>query len=138
MEVTRGDWREMVRFGRFPDIGEGRELRTTLGRAEVLLTPGVFLRLDGNSFIRLLSSRFSDTQVELLGGSAILEVTETVPDTAVKLIYKNWQMRAPQKGVYRIDTEPPQRRAYEGEVEVVTDGKTETETVRDQLARRPE
>jgi len=34
------------KFGRFPDIGEGRVLRTALGRAEVLLTPGVFLRLD--------------------------------------------------------------------------------------------
>lgn len=28
------------KFGRFPDIGEGGELRTTAGRAEVLLTPG--------------------------------------------------------------------------------------------------
>ena len=45
------------KFGRFPDIGEGRVLRTALGRAEVLLTPGVFLRLDESSSIRLLSSR---------------------------------------------------------------------------------
>jgi len=79
----------------------------------------------------MLSSRFSDTQVELASGSAILEVTETVPDTAVKLIYKNWQMRVPQKGVYRIDTEPPQIRTYKGEVEVVTDGKTGMVTVRE-------
>jgi hypothetical protein len=119
------------KFGRFPDIGEGRELRTKLGRAEVLLTTGVFLRLDENSSIRLLSSRFSDTQVELLGGSAILEVTEAVPDTAVKLIYKNWQMRVPQKGVCRIDTEPPQIRPYKGEVQVASDGKTETVAVRE-------
>lgn len=126
-----GDERLEQKFGRFPEIGEGRELRTTLGRAEVLLTPGVFLRLDENSSIRLLSSRFSDTQVELLGGSAILEVTETAPDTAVKLIYKNWHMRVPQKGLCRIDTEPAQVRAYKGEVEVAADGKTETVAVRE-------
>jgi hypothetical protein len=131
--VFLGDQRLEQKFGRFPDIGEGRELRTTLGRAEILLTPGVFLRLDENSSIRMLSSRFSDTQVELLGGSAILEVTETVPDTAVKLIYQNWQMRVPQKGVCRIDTEPPQIHAYKGEVEVevATDDKTETVAVRE-------
>jgi hypothetical protein len=117
------------KFGKFPEIGEGRELRTALGRAEVLLTPGVFLRLDGNSSIRLVSSRFSDTQVELLAGSAILEVTETVPDTSIKLIYKNWQMRDPQKGVYRIDTEPPQVRSYQGKVAVAAEGKTPTVTV---------
>jgi hypothetical protein len=126
-----GDERLEQKFGRFPDMGEGRELHTTLGRAEVLLTPGVFLRIDENSSIRMLSSRFSDTRVELLGGSAILEVTETVPDTAVKLIYKNWQMRVPQKGAYRIDTEPPQVRSYQGEVEVAADGRTETVTVRE-------
>src|SRR6266849_7301545 len=119
------------KFARFPDMGEGRLLRTALGRAEVLLTPGVFLRLDESSSIRLLSIRFSDTQVQLLGGSAILEVTETVPDTAVKLIYQNWQVRVPQKGVYRVDTEPTQIRAYKGEVEVATGGKTETVAVRE-------
>ena len=126
-----GNERLEQKYGRFPDIGEGRELRTTLGRAEVLLTPGFFLRLDENSSIRMLSTGFADTQVELLGGSAILEVTETVPDTAVKLIYKNWQIRVPQKGVFRIDTEPPRIRAYKGEVEVAADGKTETQTVRE-------
>ena len=129
--VFLGDQRLEQKFGRFPDIGEGRELRTTLGRAEILLTPGVFLRLDENSSIRMLSSRFSDTQVELLGGSAILEVTETVPDTAVKLIYQNWQMRVPQKGVCRIDSGPPQIHTYKGEVEVATDDKTETVAVRE-------
>ena len=126
-----GDERLEQKFGRFPDIGEGRELRTTLGRAEVLLTPGVFLRLDENSSIRMLSSGFADTQVELLGGSAILEVTETVPDTAVNLIYKSWRVQVHQKGVYRIDTEPAQIRAYKGEVEVATDGKTETVAARE-------
>src|SRR6516164_7360452 len=52
------------KFGRFPDIGEGLELRTEHGRAEVLLTPGVFLRVGENSSIRLLSNKLSDTRVE--------------------------------------------------------------------------
>ena len=110
--VFLGDDRLEQKFGRFPDIGEGRELRTTLGRAEVLLTPGSLPSPRREQLHPPALERFSDTQVELLGGSAILEVTETVPDTAVKLIYKNWHMRVPQKGVYRIDTEPPQIRAY--------------------------
>jgi len=108
------------KFGRFPDIGEGRELRTEHGRAEVLLTPGVFLRLGDNSSIRMLSNKLSDTRVELLGGSAILESNEATPDTSVKLIRKNWQVRVPQLGVYRINSEPPQVQVYKGEVEVAT------------------
>lgn len=126
-----GDEHLEQKFGRFPDIGEGRELRTTLGRAEVLLTPGVFLRIDENSSIRMLSTQFSDTRVALLGGSAILEATETAPDTALRLIYKNWQMGVPEKGVFRVDSAPPQVRVYKGEVEVTADGKTETVTVRE-------
>ena len=83
-----GDQRLEQKFGRFPDIGDGRELRTEQGRAEVLLTPGVFLRIGENSAIRMLSSKISDTRVELLGGSAILEANEPAADAAVRLIHK--------------------------------------------------
>ncbi len=129
--VYLGDARLDQKFGRFPDVGEGQELRTALGRAEVLLTPGVFLRLDENSSIRMVSSQFADTRVELQSGSAILEVTEPAANTAVTLIYKNWQVRVPQKGVYRIDSEPPRIRTYQGEAAVTANAKTETVTVRE-------
>ena len=117
------------KFGRFPDIGQGSELRTAVGRAEVLLTPGVFLRLDENSAIRMLSTSFPDTRVELLAGSVILEVTEKVTDTSVKLIFKNWQIQIPQEGVCRIDSDPSRIRAYKGQVAVTVDGNTEPVTV---------
>ena len=129
--VYLGGERLEQKFGRFPDIGEGHELRTALGRAEVLLTPGVFLRMDENTSIRMLSTDFSDTRLELLGGSAILEVTATTAGTAVDLIYKNWQMRAPQEGTYRIDTAPPRIRPYKGEVQVIAGGGADPVTVKE-------
>jgi hypothetical protein len=129
--VYLGDEHLEQKFGRFPDVGEGRELRTALGRAEVLLTPGVFLRLDENSSIHMLATVFSDTRVELLSGSAIFEVTETSPGTAVKVIYKTWQLTVPREGTYRIDTAPPRIRPYKGEVKVGTEGVIETVTVRE-------
>jgi hypothetical protein len=119
------------KFGKFPDLGEGRELRTGQGRAEVLLTPGVILRIADNSGIRMVAQQFTDTRVELLCGSAILEVSQTAPDTAVTLIYKQWQVRAPQTGVYRIDADPAQLRVYRGQAEVSISGKTETMVVKD-------
>ena len=112
-------------------MGEGRELRTEAGRVEVLLTPGVVLRLDQNSAIRMLSDKLSDTRVKLLSGSAILESGEAGHDTAAKLIYGNWQVRVPKQGVYRIDSEPARVRVYKGEAEVSADGQTETATVRE-------
>jgi hypothetical protein len=120
--VFVGDQPVEQKFGRFPDIEEGRELRTAGGRAEVLLTPGVFLRLDEQSSIRMLSNRLSDTRVELLGGSAIFETGQPMKNTSVKLIYKEWQVSASQPAVYRIDAEPPKVQVYKGEIAVARVG----------------
>jgi hypothetical protein len=128
--VFIGDQPLEQRFGRFPDIGDGRELRTEHGRAEVLLTPGVFLRIAENSSIRMLSSAFSDTRVELLGGTAILEANEPAADASVRLIRKNWEVKLPHEGVYRIDSEPSQVSVYEGAAEVSVAGEPETVAVR--------
>ncbi len=59
--------------GQFPNIKENEVFRTTEGMAEVLLTPGVFLRLGENSSIRMISSKLTDTRVEVLNGSAMVE-----------------------------------------------------------------
>src|SRR5580698_8724783 len=56
------------RLGKFASMANGAELRTENGRAEVLLTPGVVLRLDQNSSLRMLSNSLEDTRVEMLTG----------------------------------------------------------------------
>jgi len=110
------------RLGRFPSMPEGGELRTAAGRAEVLLTPGVFLRIDRNSAIRMLSNSLADSRIELLAGSAMVESAEPAPGTSVTLTYRDWQVRFPEKGVYRIDSagDSGQGRVWvrEGEAEV--------------------
>ncbi|HEY7334722.1 MAG TPA: hypothetical protein VH639_07550 [Bryobacteraceae bacterium] len=106
------------KFGKFPDIGEGGELRTEHGRAEVLLTPGTMLRVAENSSIRMLSTSLSDTRVELLGGSAILEMNEPAGGNSVKLIHKTWEVRVPHEAVFRIDSDPPRVTVYKGEADV--------------------
>ena len=116
--VFIGDQPMEQKFGRFPDLAEGVELRTEQGRAEVLLTPGAFLRINDNSAIRMISSQLSDTRVELLAGSAIFESTQYSKDTSVTLIHKTWQVRLPAEGLYRLDAEPPQLRVYQGGAEV--------------------
>ena len=119
------------KFGRFPEIGAGRELRTEHGRAEILLTPGVFLRLAENSSIRMISDKLADTRVELLNGSAILESKEVRANTAVKLFYKNWHVETVKEGAYRIDSDPAQLRVYRGEVEVAANGELDSVPVHD-------
>jgi len=109
-----------LKFGQFPDIKENQEFRTADGRAEILLTPGVFLRIGENSSIRMLSTRLTDTRVEVLSGSAIIESNEIPKDNGIELVYKKESMRLVKQGLYRVDTEPAHFQVYEGEA-VVTD-----------------
>jgi hypothetical protein len=128
--VFIGDEQLQQRFGRFPVIGEGRVLRTELGHAEALLTPGVFLRVDENSAIRMLSDSLSDTRIELLRGSAIIEVGHEAANPADTLIYKIWQVRVPQDSIARIDSEPAQLRVLSGTASVSPEGASGIVTVK--------
>src|ERR1700733_3757625 len=71
--VFLDDQRIEQKTGKFDQMNNGSELRTHDGRAEVLLTPGTFLRVGSNSAVRMLSNKLEDTRVELLRGSAVLD-----------------------------------------------------------------
>ncbi|HEV3200936.1 MAG TPA: hypothetical protein VGZ73_23695 [Bryobacteraceae bacterium] len=120
--VYLGDQPLVPHLGKFTCMAEGAELRTAQGRAEVLLTPGVFLRMDQNSAIRLVGNDLSDTRVELLAGSAIVDSAEPGSGTSVTLNYKDWKVHFIQKGIYRIDAALPRVWVYQGEAEVSSDG----------------
>jgi hypothetical protein len=110
-----------LKFGHFPDIKQDQEFRTEEGRAEILLTPGVFLRLGENSAIRMLSNGLTDTRVELLGGSAIVECDQIPKDNSVMLLYKGHNITLAKHGLYRVDAEPARLQVYDGEALVKTD-----------------
>ncbi len=110
------------KFGTFLTITEGSTLRTEKGRAEVLLTPGVFLRIDENSAIRMISSALTNTRVEFLRGSAILDSNDAASGNPCVLVYKTYDLRFPKPGVYRLGSEPELLEVYTGEAEVETAG----------------
>jgi hypothetical protein len=115
--------------GRFPTVPAGGELRTADGRAEVLLTPGVFLRMGERTSIRLVANDLTDTQVELEAGSVVVDADEPNLNTAVTLIYKEWRVRFPGKGAYRMDADPPRLSVRQGKAEVLSASSTQPVTV---------
>lgn len=114
-----------LKTGNFPQMKENSELRTEDGRAEVLLAPGVFLRVGENTAIKLASDRLTDTRVELLSGTAIVECSELFKDDAVTLTYKDARIGLVKNGLYRLDSEPAQLRVYDGEAHVQQAGQTQ-------------
>lgn len=104
--------------GRFPSVPKGAELRTDEGRAELLLTPTVFLRIDEKSAIRMVTNELSDTRIELLAGSAVVDGAGPGPGTSVTLLYRKWSVRLLEQGRYRIDADTARLWALHGNVQV--------------------
>ena len=131
-EVKIGDKTIDVRDGVFAAVKSDEVLRTGYGRAEVLLTPGSFLRLAENSSIRMLSTKLTDARVEALTGDVIVEYGDENKDDSVTLVYKDKAINFKKSGVYRLDAEEGVLKVYNGEATVAsTDGNQETTTVKE-------
>jgi hypothetical protein len=124
--VLLDDQRVEQKAGKFDQMKNGSELRTQDGRAEVLLTPGTFLRVGANSAIRMISNDLDNTRVELLNGSAVLDQgSDTLANTSVTVLYNLDQVHIKKAGRYRFDSQPPQVKVESGDVEVTSaDGKS--------------
>jgi len=109
-----------VKITSFPEVKENMVLRTEDGRAEVLLNPGVFLRLAENSSIRMIANKLTDSRVEFLSGSAIIEASSDLlqKGNSVTILYKGSSAYLRKSGIYRFDSDPAQFRVYSGEAEV--------------------
>jgi hypothetical protein len=106
--------------GEYPEIKEGQHLTTSAGRAEVLLTPGVFLRLSENSDVAMLSNRLTDTRVEIVSGSVILEVGEITKENLINVVVGGSVVEVRKPGMFRFDAgKSPMVRVYDGELSVI-------------------
>lgn len=95
-------------------------LSTDIGKAEVLLTPGVFLRLGDNSRIRMVSPSLTDIQVQLERGEAMIEVDDLVKDNHITMLAPGTSVGILKTGLYRFTTDPaPTAAVIDGKAEVV-------------------
>jgi hypothetical protein len=109
------------KFAEFPEVKNGEVLSTEEGRAEVLLTPGVFLRLAENSSVRMISNSLTDTRVEVVSGSALIEAGELLPNNAITFQMKDTRIAIPRRGLYRIDADNERLAVFDGQA-LVTSG----------------
>ena len=98
----------------FPEVKENQILRTEAGRAEVLLGPGVFLRIAENSSFRMITNRLIDTRLEHLTGSILIECVELPKGNNVTVVSRETTVSLLAKGLYRFDSNPAQFRVFEG------------------------
>jgi len=82
-------------------------LSTDVGKAEVLLAPGVFLRVGDNTKVRMVSPSLVDTQVEVMSGEAMVEATGLVKGSSVQVISHGASAEIGKNGLYRIMADDP-------------------------------
>jgi hypothetical protein len=102
----------------FPNLKEGSVLRTKLGRVEMLLTPGVIVRLGEESAIRMVTNQLDDTRLEMVEGSALVEAMEILKENSVCFLLKDAEIQLLAEGLYRIDADSTQLRVYDGKAQV--------------------
>jgi hypothetical protein len=100
-------------------LAPGQEITTGKGKAEILLTPGVFLRLDDNSAVKMVSPDLTLTQVELEKGRAGIEVDEIHDQNNLQVIDAGVTTRLNKRGYYEFDANKPEAMVFSGEAHVL-------------------
>jgi len=88
------------------------------GKAEVLLTPGVYLRLGGDSAVKMVSPSLTNTQVEVERGEAQVEVDQILKQNDLQVLEDGTTTQLQKKGVYDFNADQRVVRVLDGQAEM--------------------
>lgn len=124
--VVLGDEEVIVKSGgRLTEMKPEQTLRTEAGRAEVLLSPGVILRLGENSALKMIANRLEDTRIELVSGAANVEAAELPNEISVTILVGDAAVSLRKTSLLALDAEKGIR-IYKGEAQVMAGGSPQT------------
>jgi hypothetical protein len=96
----------------------GQTLNTNMGKAEILLTPGVFLREGDNTSVRMIAAGLADTELSVTQGHAMVEVDQIYPENDLRMLEGDATARIMKPGLYDFDLQQRQMRVFDGEAMV--------------------
>jgi FecR protein len=100
------------------EVAPGQTLSTDQGKAEILLTPGVFLRLGDNSDLQMVSPDLTNTTVRLERGHAMVEVDQIYPQNNIQVVTEGARTQLLKVGLYDFDANRGMLSVYDGEAAV--------------------
>jgi hypothetical protein len=108
------------------ELQAAQSLTTENGKAEVLLTPGIFLRVGDNSSVEMISPSITDTQVRVDKGHAMIEVAEIHPENDICISEGSTTARLLKTGLYEFNLSQEQFRVFDGKASVEEGGRQVT------------
>lgn len=106
------------------ELAPGQVLETQDGKAEMLLTPGVFLRLNDHSAVKMISPSLTDTRVELLRGTAMMEAAQVEKENHLDVMDHGANTVIQKHGIYAFRADQPMVAVFEGEAQVQQNDRT--------------
>lgn len=100
------------------ELAPGQSLTTRQGKAEILLTPGVLLRVGDSSAVTMVSPGLTNTEVRLDRGRAMVEVAEIYPQNNLRIDVDNTSTQLLKNGLYAFDAGQGQVRVFDGKAVV--------------------
>lgn len=104
----------------------GQSLGTETGKAEVLLTPGVFLRMGDEASVKMISPSLTNTEVAIQKGEAIVEVDEIHRENDLRFTADGTTTTLRKTGLYDFNVAQGELRVFDGEASVETAAKSVT------------
>jgi hypothetical protein len=104
------------------ELEKGQTLTTQAGKVEILLTPGIFLRLADNSSLKMISPELVNTEVELDKGRAMVEVVDIHKENNIRIDLNDVSTKLLNKGLYDFDATREQVRVFKGTAQVHANG----------------
>lgn len=101
------------------ELQPGQMLGTQNGKAEILLTPGVFLRLGSDSSVSMVSPSLTNTELTVNQGEAMLEVDEIHSQNDIHISQPGASTRVLKQGLYEFDAANQQVRVFDGKATVL-------------------
>src|ERR1700689_3654734 len=94
---------QALRASETAHVQPGQVLETRDGKAEMLLTPGVFLRLNNNSQARMVSNSITNTRIELLQGEAMVEAAQVEMANNLTIADAGSSTQIDKRGIYQFN-----------------------------------
>jgi hypothetical protein len=106
------------------ELDRDQKLETLAGKVEMLLAPGILLRLADNSALIMTSPELANVQVQLEKGRAMVEAINLQKEHRIRIGMGSASILLLKKGLYDFDAEHGEFRVLDGSAEVSSGGKT--------------
>jgi len=100
------------------EMAPNQSVTTQAGKVEILLTPGVFLRVADYSTVKMISPDLARTKIEVVQGRALIEGVDIRKENDIEVAMNGSTTTLVKAGLYDFDAARNEVRVFHGTAEV--------------------